>query len=371
MSSVSLLRVKDIDTPALLIEREILEKNIRQMQKIADGNKVNLRPHLKAHKMPLLAHRQLVAGARGVAVAKLAEAEIMIRNGIKDILIANQVVGKEKIARLLRLSRLAVISCAVDSPENARQLSSAFAREGRKIDVYIEIDTGLNRCGLRKEKDILAMARLLTGLRGINLKGILTHAGHVYAASGKREVAAIGEHEGRFMVRTAAFLRASGIPIDEVSVGSTPTAPHAAMIPGVTEIRPGNYIFNDMMQVSLGSVPVERCALTVLATVISLSARDRAVIDAGSKALALDKGAHGNELLKGFGFILKKKAQLTRLSEEHGIISHKNEKFKIGEKIRLIPNHACPVVNLFDFAYLVEGQKVLEKIPIEARGMLT
>jgi len=364
-------KVSDIDTPALLIERGIVEKNILRMQRLADDNRLTLRPHIKAHKMPFLALKQIAAGAGGVAVAKLSEAEIMIKNGLDDIQVANQVVGPTKIERLFCLSRDAKISCAVDSLVNASELSAFFEKHGQKIDVFIEIDTGLKRCGLASQKEIVMLARQLLKLKGVNFRGIMTHAGHAYAAAGKREVAEIGKHEGRFMVETAGLIRAAGVTVSEISVGSTPTAPHAASVPGVTEIRPGNYIFNDMMQVALGTVTVENCALTVLATIISLPAKNRAVIDAGSKALALDKGAHGNELLKGFGHILKKKATIERLSEEHGIVDFDREKFLPGEKVRIIPNHACPVVNLFDFAYLVDGRKVIALIPIEARGMVT
>jgi D-serine deaminase-like pyridoxal phosphate-dependent protein len=365
------LKVSDIDTPALLIERKILESNILRMQRLADDHRVILRPHVKAHKMPSLALRQMAAGAGGVAVAKLAEAEIMIKNGLDDIQIANQVVGPMKIERLYRLSREAKLSCAVDSVVNAREISAFFAKHNHKIDVLIEIDTGLKRCGLSSAREVVKLARQLLKLKGVNFRGIMTHAGHAYAAADKQEVARIGEHEGRFLAETATVLREAGIPVSEVSVGSTPTVPYSAAVPGVTEIRPGNYVFNDMTQVSLGTVPVKNCALTVLATVISRPARERAVIDAGSKALALDRGAHGRESLQGYGHILKKKAVLERLSEEHGIINTREENFVPGERIRIIPNHSCPVINLFDFACLVDGQKVLELIPIEARGMMT
>ena len=363
--------VSAIDTPALLIEREIIEDNIRRMQRLADKHQLTLRPHIKAHKMPYLALKQVAAGAGGIAVAKLSEAEIMIKNGLDDIQVASQVVGKTKIERLFRLSQKAKLSCAVDSITNAREISAFFEKHGQKMDVFIEVDTGLKRCGLASQKEIVKLARQLLKLGGVNFRGIMTHAGHAYAASGKKEVAEIGEHEGRFMVETAGILREADLPVSEISVGSTPTAPHAATVPGVTEIRPGNYIFNDMMQVALETVALEDCALTVLATVISRPAVDRAVIDAGSKALALDKGAHGNELLKGFGHIRKKKATLERLSEEHGIISFNRAKFQIGEKIRIVPNHACPVVNLFGSAYIVDGNRVVDIIPIEARGMMT
>jgi len=364
-------KIINLDTPALLIEKKTLEQNISRMQEMAGKYGVNLRPHIKAHKMPFIARKQIDAGAVGVAAAKLAEAEVMVEYGIDDIQIANQIVGRRKIEQLYRLSRNARLSCAVDSLENARDLSEFFMSKNHKIDILIEIDTGLNRCGLSSFDDIAALAKELLILPGVSLRGIMTHAGHAYAAASPARVAVIGEEEGRLMVDTAVGLRSLGIETEVVSVGSTPTAPVAVQVSGVTELRPGNYVFNDMIQVALGVVPVESCALSVLATVISLPAPGRAVIDAGSKSLALDRGAHGNELLPGYGKIIGKKARLERLSEEHGIIAFEDERFTLGERVRIIPNHACPVVNLFNFACLVDKDEIEDVVEIEARGKVT
>ncbi len=358
----------EIDTPAILIERGVMQANLRQMQEFAGRHGVKLRPHVKTHKVPELARMQVALGARGIAVAKLSEAEVMAEAGLGDIQIANQIVGPKKIERLFALAQRARVTCAVDSAGGAEAIASYFAERGQSLPVFIEVDCGLRRAGLSDPAAVLQLARLVTRLEGLRLAGLLTHAGHAYGAKGGDEVERIGAHEGRFLVDLAGALRAQGIEVAEVSVGSTPTARFSGRVEGVTEIRPGNYIFNDLNQVALGIVGLERCALSVLASVISVPAPGRAVIDAGSKSLALDQGAHGSEALKGFGHILDKEGQLTRLSEEHGVVEFIGENFQVGERIRIIPNHACPVMNLLDRAYLVDGPQVAKVLEITARG---
>lgn len=364
-------RLSEIDTPALLIERGILERNITRMQQLALENGVTLRPHIKTHKMPRLAGIQIEAGADGIAVAKLGEAEVMADAGIKDIQIANQIVGEIKFQRLLDLTRRTHVSVAVDSRENLADLSRFFAAHNQTLDVLIEIDSGLHRSGIDDIEQVVRLARDIEGAPGVRFVGLMTHAGHAYAAADFDEVAKIGKYEGEFMDEIATALREEGITVDVVSVGSTPTAPYSSAIPGVTELRVGNYIFNDAMQVQLGSATFDDCALTVLSTVISVPAEYRAIIDAGSKALAAERGAHGNAKLSGFGHIPGKNATLDRLSEEHGVILFENESFVIGERLRIIPNHACSVTNLFDFAYMIDSDEVTEVVPIAARGKMT
>ncbi|MEW6051703.1 MAG: alanine racemase [Candidatus Zixiibacteriota bacterium] len=366
-----MLHMLDLDTPCLLIDRVIMEANLARMQATADSHHVRLRPHIKTHKSPRLAHQQLQIGAVGIAVAKLAEAELMAAHGLNDIQIANQVVGREKIERLARLATSAHVTCAVDSIENVVELSAIFAAHQKILDLLIEIDTGLHRCGLSEPNEVIALASHIRSLPGLRLLGAMTHAGHAYAAGSPAELRQIGTAEGQTMVQMAEKLCQAGFPIEVVSVGSTPTAPYACAMTGVTELRVGNYIFNDMIQVALGSATVDSCALTLLATVISRPAADRVVIDAGSKALTADAGAHGKRLVQGFGNLLGKRAILERLSEEHGIISGDAKQFTLGEKVRIIPNHACAVVNMFDRAYLVEQAHVVEEIPILARGAMT
>ncbi|MFQ6009442.1 MAG: alanine racemase, partial [Candidatus Zixiibacteriota bacterium] len=261
--------ITDIDTPAILIERSIMEKNIRAMQSLADKHNINLRPHIKTHKITELAKRQIKAGAVGIAVAKLGEAEIMTEAGIKDIQIANIIVGEQKIKRLLKLHTKCKLSVAVDSFENAQELSRIFSKKGRCIDVLVKVNTGLNRCGLDSLNEIVQLFKRTSDLPGVKYIGLMTHAGHAYAAGSREEIKAIGRSEGLILVEYARQLKALGYDMSVLSVGSTSTAPYCSKVKGVTELRVGNYIFNDMTQVALGTAPVSQCALTVLATVIS------------------------------------------------------------------------------------------------------
>ena len=362
--------INEIDTPAILIEKSVMEENLRLMQAIADKHNVNLRVHIKTHKIPELAKIQLKAGAVGIAVAKLGEAEVMADHGIKDLQIANIIVGKDKISQLAALGRRCRISVAVDSLQNAKELSFIFSSQRKVQDVLVKIDTGLGRCGLADFADVARLVIECRKLNGIRIIGLMTHAGHAYGAPDRKKISQIGRMEGEKLVEFAEKLRKLSHRMDVVSVGSTPTAGYCSKVRGVTELRVGNYIFNDMTQVALGSVPKSRCALTVLATVISRPTDDRAIIDSGSKALALDRGAHGKAILTGFGGIIGGGGVLARLSEEHGIIENLSRKFKIGEKIRIIPNHACTTVNLYDYAYLVDDGRVLKKYNIAARGKI-
>jgi len=363
-------KLADIDTPAVLIERSILEKNLQSMQVLTDSHAINLRVHIKTHKIPVLARRQIKIGAIGIATAKLGEAETMAEAGIKDIQIANIIVGRDKIKRLVRLRTKCKLSVAVDSLENVKELSMSFSKSSRPLNVLVKVNTGLNRCGFGSVEDIAQFLDAAKDLIGIKVIGLMTHAGHAYAARTRKEIKAIGTLEGATLVKYARQLKKLGHEMKVLSVGSTPTAKYCAKVKGVTELRVGNYIFNDMTQVALGTVPMSRCALTVLATVISTPSKERAVIDAGSKALALDKGAHGREILKGYGRIVGGGGMLSRLSEEHGVIENVTRRFKIGQKVRIIPNHACTVMNLFDYAYLVDGATVVKRYAISARGKM-
>ncbi|SYZ73098.1 Low-specificity D-threonine aldolase [Candidatus Zixiibacteriota bacterium] len=361
----------NIETPAILIEKKIMERNLRAMQSLADLHGINLRVHIKTHKIPELAKLQLKSGAVGIAVAKLGEAEIMADAGIRDLQIANIIVGENKFKRLRRLHRKCRLTVAIDSIENAMALSNKFKKERTPLSVLIKINSGLNRSGLDSFRDVLNLAKIVSALKGLKIIGLMTHAGHAYGASNLNEIKHIGKSEGTLLVEYAQSLKRHGFDMDELSAGSTPTAPFCSHVPGLTEVRVGNYIFNDRTQVALDTVPQSRCALTVLATVISRHSKNRVVIDAGSKALALDMGAHGKSLLKGYGLVLRTNDTITRLSEEHGIIDKPRGKYKIGMKIRIIPNHACTVMNLFDEAFLVNGNEVLGKYRIAARGKMT
>ncbi len=358
------------DTPVAVVDLDKLENNIEQMAAMCRDRGIALRPHIKSHKMPEIALAQLKAGAIGITAAKLGEAEEMAIAGIKDIFIANQITGPAKLKRFAALASGSKLSVGVDSWTNALELDQLARETGLVLDVLLEIDTGLHRCGLEPGPQAIRLAQKLRECNNLYLKGIFTHAGHAYAAADAAQVAAIGRQEGEAMVQLARELARAGTPVEVVSVGSTPTARHAVQVPGVTELRPGNYVFYDAIQLALGVTSLDNCALTVRATVISRPAPDRAVIDAGSKALNLDKGAHGASLVRGFGLVRDRPGiTVDRLSEEHGILAlHPEETLGVGDVIEIIPNHACTVVNLFDTVLGTRQGKVTEVLRVAARG---
>jgi D-serine deaminase-like pyridoxal phosphate-dependent protein len=333
------------------------------MQAAADLAQVKLRPHIKAHKCGQIMHRQLAAGAIGITVAKLGEATAMADCGATDIFIAYPLIGQDKLTRLANLAKRVKVSVAVDDYFAARHMAEHFD-PARPLDVLIEVDTGLKRCGVPPQA-VYDLARALRELPSLCLKGIFTHAGHAYGASPDR-VEAIGLEEAQVMADLARDLKRHGIVLEVVSTGSTPTARHNLKIPGITEIRPGNYVFYDAIQVGLGVVPLSACALSVQATVVSRPTDHRCVIDAGSKVLGLDKGAHGMSIVTGFGTILEHpELTIERLSEEHGVVVSAQAVPAIGTELKVIPNHACVAVNLADNLHLAESDEVW---PVTARG---
>lgn len=366
--------MQNLDTPALIVDVKVLRENISRMQRLADSFGVRLRPHTKTHKSPHVARLQAEAGARGVTVAKVGEAEVMADGGLDDILIANQVVGAEKVRRLIDLSRRVRLAVLVDSREGVQLLERAFGNSDATLDVLIEIDTGKGRCGLSADAEISELAEAVRDSASLRLRGVETHEGHVPAgstSSGQMEERAVAA--GRRVVEVAEILRSRGHVVDEISVGSTPAAPWTASVAGVTEMRPGTYVFNDVNQMAIDQATPDTCALSVLATVISRPARNRAVVDAGSKSLFSEPARRGFALegYEGFGYI--RQAQMARvvsLSEEHGVVELPADGGfpAIGEQVEIIPNHVCPAVNLHDELYIVDGDDVIDVWPISARG---
>ena len=257
----------------------------------------------------------------------------------------------------------------IDSLEGARMLSEPFAAAGRRLDVLLKIDCGYHRVGVLPE-NALAVTERLADLPGVRLRGLFTHAGHVYAAGSPEDVAEIGRQEGETLASTAVALERAGISIEEVSVGSTPSARHAMRVAGVTECRPGNYVFHDGSQVALGTCAPEDCAMTVLATVVSVPASDRAVVDAGSKTLSQDSL---RPRPNGHGLILEHpEARIARFAEEHGFLdlARSNTRPSVGDVVRIVPNHVCVVVNMMDEVLMVRGEEIVGTLPVAARGKL-
>ena len=360
----------ELDTPIALIDLNILEENIYSLADFTRNAGVQLRPHIKTHKTPEIARMQLEAGAVGITCAKLGEAEVMAEAaGVEDIFIANLIVGDDKIRRLLDLAEKVRMSVGVDSVEVAQPISDAAIQRGLRLPVVIKIDLGLRRTGVPDGKPAVELAEKIAKMPGLELSGIYTHEGHVHGAANSQELRQLAQEAGHRMIQTADMIRKSGIEMDTVSVGSTPSARITCTVPGVTETRPGTYVFNDVSQIRIGVARETNCALTVLATVISVPAPDRAVIDAGTKALFSDKssayGAYG--LVKGIPHV-----SLARAYEEHGVLSMEAsaEKLKVGDKLEIIPNHVCPVVNLFDELVGVRENNVMLTWSVAARGKL-
>jgi D-serine deaminase-like pyridoxal phosphate-dependent protein len=360
--------IHDLDTPAVLVDLDILERNVRRMASFAQSRGVTLRPHAKSHKTVGIAERQRAAGSRSLTVAKLDEAAAYLAAGFDDVFVANEVVGNDKWRRLAGLQHQGTVAIGVDSAEAADGLEAVARAAGVEIPVLIEVDSGLQRAGVQPGPDALELATHISRLHAVRLRGVFTHAGHAYAAHSPEEVARIGRDEGQTLVDTAHLLRGNGIACDVVSVGSTPTAAHAGEVPGVTEIRPGNYVFYDRMQVALGSATAADWALTVLARVISRPSANRAVLDAGSKTFALDRGAHGIEAVAGFGQDVEHGLVIQRLSEEHAVLDVGDQPLRVGDRLRIVPNHACTVSNLADVLFGVRGDQVVEELPVIARG---
>lgn len=364
----------DLDTPALIVDIRILENNLDRMQKYALENRVSLRPHTKTHKTTAIAKMQQERGAVGICVAKTGEAEVFAEAGFKDILIATEVVGLQKIERIFSIAERAKMTVLVDSRIGISQLSAVGKRRGQSIDVLIEIDTGDHRCGVSSVSVALELARAIEKERFIRLRGLLTHEGHVYQLGADQSIEALAKEATDTVNLVAAEIRGSGIDIDVVSMGSTPTAPYLLLEDGVNEIRPGSYGLNDMIQVGVGSALIDNCAATILATVMSRDSNSgRFVLDSGSKTLFSDVVGNVRAMpspYSGYGFILGLDARIEHLSEEHGVaFSAAGEACpKVGTKLRLIPNHICACANLHDKMYVVDGEKVVGCWPISARG---
>lgn len=360
----------DLDTPSVLVDLDILERNIAEMAALAQREGVALRPHIKTHKTPQIAKMQLETGASGVTCAKVGEAETLADAGIDDIFICFPLVTELKARRLAALARRARVSTIVDSPQGVAALSAVFADEPTPLEVLVKVNTGLDRVGVLPEEAV-ALASQVAEAPGLRFGGVCAHEGYTYGKSDPAERAAVGRKGGETLVATARAIEAAGLPCPRVSVGSTPGSGSADSVPGVTEMRPGNYVFYDLMQVGMNVVPPERCALRVLVTVASHAARDRAVVDAGSKTFTSDKGAHGMSGATGFGLVLGKEGiEIERLSEEHGWLrlDPAGSDVAIGEQLEVIPVHACPVANLAPELVLVRAGRVVDRWPVAARG---
>ncbi len=358
------MNLNDLDTPVLLVDLDILERNIAAMARmVADGGK-RLRPHTKTHKTPEIARMQVGAGASGLTVAKLGEAEVMADAGLDDLFVANQIVGPIKIDRLLKLMSRARVAIGIDSIDVAAPVADAAARRGMRVEARIEIDTGLGRAGARSDAEALAIARFAADHPGLDLTGIFTHEGHLYKSLNAVDTA----REAAAQMRSLSeILAADGLPCDVISMGSTPGAPLLAGEPGIMELRPGVYVFNDRSQVRLGASK-DACALTVMATVTSVRPDGRVILDAGTKSLASDCPFED----RTFGEIVgHPELRFVGASEEHGhLLADSTARIRPGDRLRILPNHACTCVNMHDTMTGVRGEDVESIWNVAGRGRI-
>jgi D-serine deaminase-like pyridoxal phosphate-dependent protein len=371
--------VLEVPTPCVLIDRARAQANILRMQQAATTHGRRLRPHAKTHKLPLIARAQVDAGAVGICCAKVGEAEVFADAGIQDIRLPYP-VHPSKAARVIALLDRVTLSIIVDHPRIAREWSAAMTAAGRTLPVLVKVDVGFHRCGVDPDSPAaLDLIALVAELPGLSLLGLLSHAGHAYHAANEDALQEVARNEAEIMTGLADRARGRGIAIDEISVGATPPARFSMAEPGLTELRPGNYVYNDRTQVGLGAAELGECALTVLATVVSKPAADRIILDSGSKTLSND-GARGFSSLPGQGAIfqsiegdeLDASLLIERLSEEHATVrvTEGHTALEPGDRVRLLPNHSCVVSNLVDEVHFVEGANVVETYRVAARGKI-
>lgn len=367
------MKYSQLDTPALLIDREILLGNLTRMQLYADAHRVALRPHTKTNKIPAVALWQTKLGAKGIAVAKVGEAEVMADHGLDDIFIANQVVGESKLRRIARLAEKVAVSFGIDSVYQILEAESVFSEVGRSAHVLIEVEIGEQRCGVDSDHECRLLLDTIKKCPHVRLMGFFGHDGNTYQAADLEELKNISLDAQKKLVYFADLARASGMEVAVVSYGSTPPLVRQLdIVDGITEIRPGTYALMDVSQ-GYAAGTFEQCAATVLTTVISRPVADRVIFDVGAKGLTMQQRtvgichSHGKGMLKDDPDV-----QIDRIFDEHAIVNHMRfaQKARIGQKYRIIPVHICPVCNLYDTATLISGDEVVEELVIAARGKM-
>ncbi|MBM6580725.1 D-TA family PLP-dependent enzyme [Microvirga sp. BT689] len=349
---------REFGTPAVVIDLDVVERNIARVQELCDAAGVANRPHIKTHKSPVIASMQRDAGARGITCQKIGEAEVMAEAGHDDILIAYNILGEEKLGRLGRLLSRTKMTVAADNPTVVAGLPQAAAIGGQDLGVVVECDTGRKRAGVETVEEAVALAKDIASRPGLSFAGFMLYP----PENAMRETQA-------FLDAATAGIREFGLEPQIVSSGGTPNLLNLGKINGVTEHRAGTSVFNDRMMLAAGVAHLQDCALTVYATVVSRAGSERGILDSGSKTLTSDTGG-----LEGHGLILEHpQAKIARFAEEHGFLdlSGCNDRPNVGDVVRIVPNHVCVVVNMVDRLVTVRGNEIVGELPVAARGRLT
>nr|WP_306267538.1 alanine racemase [Pararhizobium sp. IMCC3301] len=344
-----------VETPAVLVDMDVAERNIRTYQDYCDRHSLRLRPHIKTHKLPFLAEYQLAQGAIGITCQKISEAEAMVAGGdMRDILITYNILGTAKISRLRALSQRIPLSVVADSIAVVDGLSDGFKSAKKPLPVLVECNTGADRCGVSTPAAAAELAAVLNASPGLRFAGLMSYP----PVSSAAKVAA-------WLSEARDLIVAAGTKVPIISSGGSPDMWRAHEMPLATEYRIGTYVYNDRSLVARETCAFSDCALSVLATVVSVPSGNRAIIDAGSKVLTSDLLG-----LDGYGHVLgRPDIVIDQLSEEHGrLICDGPVNLAVGQQVRIIPNHACVVSNMLDEVILMRGDRIENPVCVAARG---
>ena len=362
------MRISELETPAILIDVDIMEANLRRVAAYAREHGLRLRPHTKTHKIPALGARQIALGAVGLTVAKVGEAEVMIDSGTPDLFVGYPTIGRTKLDRLMKVARKTHVTVAVDSLTAAAQLSDAARAAQVSVGVLGEVDAGMRRVGVAPA-DLPGLAKAVSNLPHLEFLGFTFYPGHIKQLdeTGHADM----KHVSELVSSLVKECKAAGIPVGIVSGGSTPALYESHTIGGLTEMRPGTYIFNDRNTAEAGACEWSDCAATILTTVVS-TRPGQMIVDGGSKTFSSDRtSAPGDPT---FGLVQEAPGALFhKMNEEHGFIDLRRaerQDFSIGDRVRVLPNHICVAMNLHEQVYGVRGNEVVETWKVAARGKL-
>lgn len=354
-------RVEDLDTPVMVVDIDVLEGNIKRLQDSVDALGLTSRPHIKTHKIPTIGHMQLAAGAVGITCQKLGEAEVFAGAGFTDILIPYNIMGAAKLERMTRLARRAKLTVAVDSEFTARGIAEASQEAGTDVGVVVEVDSGGHRAGVQTAKEAQALSRAIADFPGVTFQGFMCYPSRPQMTD--------------LWAEARDLLSRDGIPINMISGGGTGSQ-QMSKENGCTEHRSGTYIYNDLSVLRSGNCTLDECAMTVLVTVVSTSCPGYSTVDGGSKTFTSDALRQG----ESNGYVREyPDVYLERMNEEHGVLTLAKlapdaPRPKVGEKVHVVPNHACGTTNLHDVVYGYrqrDGEKIIEaEWPIPARGKI-
>lgn len=343
----------ELETPFVAVDLDRVDNNIATLQSRCDAAGVANRPHIKTHKLPFLAHRQVRAGACGITVQKLSEAEVMVQSGLDDLLITYNLVGEHKARRLARLASLANVRVALDNAIALETVIKAARLAQANIGVLVEFESSKGRQGVHDPQEAVDLATAAMDAPHVDFLGLMTYPSD--------------EATVDWLERGIEALDRAGLPMSVISGGGTPGMHRIGTVPGLTEYRAGTSVYHDRKTVQQGAASINDCALHVHATVVSTPSANRAVLDTGSKVLTSDLAKPE----PGFGMLIEHpEAIIAELSEEHAVVDTSNSatRPRVGDRVRVLPNHVCPVSNLFETVILHRDSEILAELPVLARG---